>query len=120
MVTADEDRTMRALGRTLRMWSLITLWPVARLLPLQKPLLKLFNDHPNCTEDELLKLGLKYLHSAHPGKKSAFPTPDAVKVLMSSLRIQTIVDDDRWARPARVEKKQRKRRKSPNNPPSTD
>ena len=61
----SEDRAMRALGRTLRMWSLIRMLPVRRLLPLQSPLLKLFATQADLTEDQLVKLGLKHLHRMH-------------------------------------------------------
>jgi hypothetical protein len=63
-VNASDARIMRALGRTLRVWSLIKLIPVRELLPLQPPLLKLLSARPASTEDEMVALGLKHLYSS--------------------------------------------------------
>jgi hypothetical protein len=74
-VNASDARAMQALGRILRMWSLIKLIPVRDLLPLQLPLLKLLSSRPELSEDELVVLGLKNLYSTRSGSRESKVEP---------------------------------------------
>jgi hypothetical protein len=88
-LNAREERAMLALGRTLRMWSLINMLPIASLLPLQPALLHLFTTHPDSTEDELVKLGLKHLYKKRHlsrAKNNLTLSRNEVAVLLRSLQ----------------------------------
>jgi hypothetical protein len=61
MGTSD-DRVHAALNRILRTWSLIKMVPEHRLSRLRSSLMDLLCEEGHLTEDELVVLGLKYLH----------------------------------------------------------
>jgi hypothetical protein len=79
---------MQALGRIMRTWSLITMVPVRHLLPLQSPLLAVLAGKPDLTENELVVLGLKYLHTEKSGSKDvegdACSTPSPTRARRST------------------------------------
>jgi hypothetical protein len=57
-----EDRLNAAINRILRTWSLIKMVPEHRLSTLRPSLLEKLSEQGDLTEDELVVLGLKYLH----------------------------------------------------------
>ena len=62
-----EDRLNAAVNRILRTWSLIKMVPEHRLSTLRPSLLEKLSEQPHKTEDELVVLGLKYLHQEGRG-----------------------------------------------------
>ena len=79
-VSASDEKTMRALGRVLRTWSLIKFVPMRAILPLQAPLLRLLSARPDLSEDQLVALGLKQLYSSRNASKADKPTMTASDV----------------------------------------
>jgi len=63
MGTSD-NRVHAAANRILRTWSLIKMVPDHQLSPLRAPLLDTLCEESHLTEDELVVIGLKYLHRA--------------------------------------------------------
>lgn len=61
METSDE-RVHAAVNRILRTWSLIKMVPEHRLSRLRASLTDMLDEESHLTEDELVVLGLKYLH----------------------------------------------------------
>jgi hypothetical protein len=61
METSD-DRVHAAANRILRTWALIKMVPEHQLSRLRSSLLDLLYEESHLTEDELVVLGLKYLH----------------------------------------------------------
>jgi hypothetical protein len=57
-----DDRLHAAVNRILRTWSLIKMVPEHRLSRVRTSLMELLSEHGHLTEDELVVLGLKYLH----------------------------------------------------------
>jgi hypothetical protein len=62
-----EDRLNAAVNRILRTWSLIKMVPEHRLSALRPSLLEKLSEQSHKTEDELVVLGLKYLHQEGRG-----------------------------------------------------
>jgi hypothetical protein len=62
-----EDHRHAAINRILRTWSLIKMVPEHRLSTLRPPLLEKLSEQSHMTEDELVVLGLKYLHQERRG-----------------------------------------------------
>jgi hypothetical protein len=62
-----EDRLYAAVNRILRTWSLIKMVPEHRLSALRPSLLEKLSEQSHKTEDELVVLGLKYLHQEGRG-----------------------------------------------------
>jgi hypothetical protein len=62
-----EDRRHAAIDRILRIWSLIKMVPEHQLSMLRPTLTETLSEQHNLTEDELVVLGLKYLHQAKRG-----------------------------------------------------
>jgi hypothetical protein len=60
----SDNRIQAAANRILRTWSLIKMVPDHRLSPLRPPLVDALYEESHLTEDELVVLGLKYLHRA--------------------------------------------------------
>lgn len=69
-MSSHDARVMQALGRIMRTWSLITMTPVRHLLPLQSRLLAMLTGQRDLTENELVVLGLKYLHATKHAPKT--------------------------------------------------
>jgi hypothetical protein len=63
MDTSD-NRVHAAADRTLRTWSLTKMVPDHQLSPLRASLVDALYEESHLTEDELVVLGLKYLHRA--------------------------------------------------------
>ena len=63
MGTSD-NRVHAAANRILRTWSLIKMVPDHQLSPLRASLLDTLCEESHLTEDELVVVGLKYLHRA--------------------------------------------------------
>ena len=63
MGTSD-DRVHAAVKRVLRTWSLIKMVPEHRLVRLRASLTDMLHRESHLGEDELVVLGLKYLHRA--------------------------------------------------------
>jgi hypothetical protein len=61
METSD-DRVHAAVNRILRTWSLIKMVPEDHLLRLRASLVDMLYEESHLTENELVVLGLKYLH----------------------------------------------------------
>lgn len=61
MGTSD-DRVHAAVHRILRTWSLIKMVPEDQLSELRSSLVNMLHLEAHLTEDELVVLGLKYLH----------------------------------------------------------
>jgi len=73
MGTSD-NRVHAAANRILRTWSLIKMVPDHQLSPLRAPLLDTLCEESHLTEDELVVIGLKYLHrtdNARSGDRAA-------------------------------------------------
>jgi hypothetical protein len=73
MGTSD-NRVHAAANRILRTWSLIKMVPDHQLSPLRAPLLDTLCEESHLTEDELVVIGLKYLHrtdKARSGDRAA-------------------------------------------------
>lgn len=62
-----KDRLHAAINRILRTWSLIKMVPEHRLSALRPSLLERLSEHSHMTEDELVIVGLKYLHQERRG-----------------------------------------------------
>jgi hypothetical protein len=62
-----EDRRHAAIDRILRIWSLIKMVPEHQLSMLRPTLTETLAEQHNSTENELVILGLKYLHQAARG-----------------------------------------------------
>jgi hypothetical protein len=62
-----EDRRHAAIDRILRIWSLIKMVPEHRLSMLRPTLSETLSEQHDLTEDELVILGLKYLHQTARG-----------------------------------------------------
>jgi hypothetical protein len=58
----SDDRLHAAVNRILRTWSLIKMVPEHRLSRVRSLLMEMLSEHSHLTEDELVVLGLKYLH----------------------------------------------------------
>ena len=72
-MSASDEKTMRALGRVLRTWSLIKFVPMRAILPHQAPLLRLLSARPDLSEDQLVALGLKQLYSIRNASEADKP-----------------------------------------------
>jgi hypothetical protein len=59
---ASDDRIHAAVNRILRTWSLIKMVPEDQLSQLRSSLVDVLSEESHLTEDELVVLGLKYLH----------------------------------------------------------
>jgi len=73
MGTSD-NRVHATANRILRTWSLIKMVPDHQLSPLRAPLLDTLCEESHLTEDELVVIGLKYLHrtdKARSGDRAA-------------------------------------------------
>jgi len=73
MGTSD-NRVHAAANRILRTWSLIKMVPDHQLSPLRARLLDTLCEESHLTEDELVVIGLKYLHrtdKARSGDRAA-------------------------------------------------
>ena len=70
-MSTPEDRLNAAINRILRTGSLIKMVPEHRLLTLRPPLKRLAEQR-HMTEDELVVLGLKYLHQEGKGRATKF------------------------------------------------
>ena len=73
MGTSD-NRVHAAANRILRTWSLIKMVPDHQLSPLRAPLLDTLCEESHLTEDDLVVIGLKYLHrtdKARSGDRAA-------------------------------------------------
>ena len=69
-----DNRVHAAANRILRTWSLIKMVPDHQLSPLRAPLLDTLCEESHLTEDELVVIGLKYLHrtdKARSGDRAA-------------------------------------------------
>jgi hypothetical protein len=62
-----EDRLNAAINRILRTWSLIKMVPEHRLSTLRPSLMQRLSEQSHMTEDELVVVGLKYLHQERRG-----------------------------------------------------
>ena len=62
-----EDRLNAAINRILRTWSLIKMVPEHRLSTLRPSLMQRLSEQSHMTEDELVVIGLKYLHQERRG-----------------------------------------------------
>jgi len=67
----SEDRLNAAVNRILRTWSLIKMVPEHRLSLLRLPLSERLSQQSHMTEDELVVVGLKYLHQEGRGAPSS-------------------------------------------------
>jgi hypothetical protein len=71
-----EDRLHAAINRILRTWSLIKMVPEHRLSALRILLLERLSEQRHMTENELVVLGLKYLHQDGPNVPWNMAPPD--------------------------------------------
>jgi hypothetical protein len=62
-----KDRLRAAIDRILRTWSLIKMVPERELAALRPSLLETLAQEHHLSEDELVILGLKYLHQRRSG-----------------------------------------------------
>jgi hypothetical protein len=62
-----EDHRHAAIDRILRTWSLIKMVPEQRLSALRPSLMQRLSEQSHMSEDELVVLGLKYLHQERRG-----------------------------------------------------
>ena len=72
---ASDNRVHAAANRILRTWSLIKMVPDHQLSPLRPSLVDALYEESHLTEDELVILGLKYLHrmdKARSGDRAAW------------------------------------------------
>ena len=70
----SEDRVHAAINRILRTWSLIKMVPDRQLSPLRASLVDTLYEESHLTEDELVVLGLKYVHRADKARNGGSPT----------------------------------------------
>ena len=73
-MNTSDNRVHAAANRILRTWSLIKMVPDHQLSPLRAPLLDTLCEESHLTEDELVVIGLKYLHrtdKARSGDRAA-------------------------------------------------
>jgi hypothetical protein len=66
---SSEVRVRDAVHRIMRTWSLIKLVPEQSSSGTRSSVTKLLLEHPRLTEDELVAVGLKYLHQTDVSKK---------------------------------------------------
>jgi hypothetical protein len=66
-MNTSEDRLHAAINRILRTWSLIKMVPEHRLSALRPSLMERLSEQRHMTEDELVVVGLKYLHQEGRG-----------------------------------------------------
>jgi len=59
---SSDHRVHAAVNRILRTWSLIKMVPEDHLLQLRSSLMEMLYEESHLTENELVVLGLKYLH----------------------------------------------------------
>jgi hypothetical protein len=71
MDTSD-NRVHAAANRILRTWSLIKMVPDYQLSPLRASLVDALYEESHLTEDELVVLGLKYLHRADKARSGGW------------------------------------------------
>jgi hypothetical protein len=63
----SDDRVHAAVNRILRTWSLIKMVPEHQLSELRSSLMNMLCSEAHLTEDEMVVLGLKYLHRGGQG-----------------------------------------------------
>jgi hypothetical protein len=63
----SDDRAHAAINRILRTWSLIKMVPEHQLSGLRSSLMNMLGSEAHLTEDEMVVLGLKYLHRGGQG-----------------------------------------------------
>jgi hypothetical protein len=63
----SDDRVHAAVNRILRTWSLIKMVPEHQLSELRSSLMNMLCSEVHLTEDEMVVLGLKYLHRGGQG-----------------------------------------------------
>jgi len=66
---SSEARVRRAVDRIILTWSLIKLVPEQSSSGTRSSVTKLLQEHPHLTDDELVAVGLNYLHQTDGPKK---------------------------------------------------